>query len=117
MEAMRAWIVELLASKGHDDAREEKRRRCIEQSEDLAAYQRGVMGRFGDILAAGVARDLGIPADSPRARMTAAAAVATFETLSTAFKEGDEKPEDPMAVLDEAIAFIAAGIDALQARD
>jgi len=74
------------------------------------------MARFGDILAIGVARDLGIPPDSPQARMTAAAAVATFETLGASFKEG-EKPEDPMAVLDEAIAFIAAGIAALQARD
>lgn len=117
MEAMRAWIVALLEERAHDDAREAQRRRCIKQSDDLAAYQRGLMARFGDIIAGGVARDLGLEPDSPQARMTAAAAVASFETLSAAFKEGDEKPEDPMAALDEAIAFIAAGISALQARE
>jgi AcrR family transcriptional regulator len=117
MEAMRAWIADMLADRGHDDAREAKRHACIEASDDLTAYQRGLMGRFGDIIAVGVARDLGIEADSPRARMTAAAAVATFEALSATFKGGDEKPEDPMAVVDEAIAFIAAGVQALQQRD
>jgi AcrR family transcriptional regulator len=117
MEAMRAWIADMLDERGHDDVRDAKRRRCIEQSDDLTAYQRGLMGRFGDIIAVGVARDLGIDADSPRARMTAAAAVATFEALSATFKEGDEKPENPMAVVDEAIAFIAAGVRALQDRD
>ena len=43
--------------------------------------------------------------------------LAVNERVIAAFKEGDAKPDDPMAVLDEAIAFIAAGIDALQARD
>jgi AcrR family transcriptional regulator len=116
MEAMRAWIAELMDERGHDDARDLRRRQCIDQSENLTAYQRALMGRFGDIIAVGVARDLGIEPDSPRARMAGSAAVATFEALSAAMKGDDEKPEDPMAVVDEALAFIAGGIAALQDR-
>jgi AcrR family transcriptional regulator len=116
MEAMRSWIQEFFNSLDSEEGRERKRRKCIAESEDLAAYERGLLARFGDVLAEGVARDLGIAPDSPRARMTAAAAIASFQTLGHQLKDSDP-PEDPMAIIDEAIEFIAAGIGALQARD
>src|SRR3954471_24031921 len=67
MEAMRGWIAAKFVADDDAGKREEKRHRCIEASPELEAFQRGLMARFGDVLAEGVARDLGLAPDSPQA--------------------------------------------------
>lgn len=82
------------------------------------AYERGLMARFEAVITAALAVDLGLDAGDLRARMVAAAAVAAMRAFEPA--EGEAKQfDDPakMAALDDALAFLKAGLLELRARD
>jgi AcrR family transcriptional regulator len=118
-EALRAWIGDLIAeAHPHADGRDAVRRRLIADSEALAAHERHVMGRFEQLIAENVARDLG---DDPRdlqPRLVAAAAVAALMAMQPDKDAEGEKEVTPegLAQLDDAFAFLRGGIAALQER-
>ncbi len=117
-DAMRAWLIDWLAER--EGALEEEdacRRRLIRATPALAAHERGNLARFEAVLARAVADDLGLPADSLRPHLVAAAAVAALDALG---RHGEDAPkpagERAEAVLDEALAFLQGGLDALRGR-
>jgi AcrR family transcriptional regulator len=114
IDAMRAWIEQVLTAKDWDQMREKKRHHLIEENPDLAAYERRCMSSFGEVLQQGVAQDLDQPFDSLRPKMIAASFLTAIDTLQAYF--AGEEPEDPMAILDEALSFVRGGVDALQAK-
>jgi AcrR family transcriptional regulator len=112
-DALRSWVEEWL---GEDDLlgpQHEARRELVRSTPALAARERANQAAFGELIAASVAEELAVPADSLRPRLVAAAAVAALtavdhhETAATG---------DPLAVLDEALAFLEGGLDVLRRR-
>jgi hypothetical protein len=69
------------------------------------------MARFEELLRGEIARDLDEPADALRPRLVAAATIAALRSL---VDDPDRSREDGAAVLDEALAFLQAGIEGLQ---
>jgi AcrR family transcriptional regulator len=120
IDAMRAWLAGFLADHDHEDERSRCRRRVVESTAALQAHERALMGRFEEILGEAVAIDLGDEPGGLRPRMVAAAAVAALTALDSEQVHGSEKGlksrADPMATIDEALAFVRAGVAELQAR-
>jgi hypothetical protein len=87
----------------------------IEASATLQQHDREIIGRFETVLADGMADDLGVPRDSPRARVVAAAAAAALAELERVFDK-EHPPADPMAAFDEVFAFVRGGLEALRGR-
>lgn len=115
-EALRAWIVALITQAEEDlaDGVEERRRCLIAETPSLDAHERANMGRFHEVLTECVAVDLDVAPDSLRANMVSAAAMAALESLRT-IKEDESGPEQAIAVMDEVLAFLQGGLDALRA--
>jgi AcrR family transcriptional regulator len=94
-------------------ARLEKRRRkrLIRENESLAAHSEHLFGKFADLLAEAVARDLGDEPGDLRPRLVAAAATAALGVI-------DDLPEGSGAhsveTLDSLLAFLRGGLAALQ---
>lgn len=115
--ALRAWIVERVASDDFDDELKACRRRLLVESEALAAHDEHLKGRFRELLATAVARDLDDASDALRPRMVAAAAIAALEQLSPKGGEparGAGAPAETLAVLDQATTFLDGGLSALR---
>lgn len=117
LEAMRAWLLDWLEARKRDLAHDEARRCIVESTPALESYERTMLARFQDELAHAIARDLGVPDDSLRPHMAAAAAVAAIEAAGRHAGVGND-PSAPAAatVLDEALAFLHGGLDALRER-
>jgi AcrR family transcriptional regulator len=113
MDALRAFIVELLGQIDHDDPEQQCRRRVIRASPALQQYDRELMVRIEHAIADGLAQDLGVPPESLRARVVAAAAAAELSELEQ-YMDKDNPPDDPIAMFDEAFVFIRGGVEALQ---
>ena len=66
----------------HDESEDEalRKRMCIDEPA-LAAHQQHLLSRLEEILRAGVARDLGEPADGLRPSSSSAAAVAALSAI------------------------------------
>lgn len=124
-EALREWIGDLIARGEHeDDGDREWLRHClVRDNEQLAAYERHIMGRFETLIAAAVAVDLGSEPDDLQPKLIAAAAVAALMALSgdrdddedarrARKRHGPDKAD--LARLDEAFTFLRGGIAALQ---
>jgi AcrR family transcriptional regulator len=119
IDALRAWIEQLIAQTDFDDEREFCRRRLVLTTPVLAAYERGLMAQFESTLAGAVARDLGDPPDGVRPRMVAAAATAALLSTESYYKdEGREHAQlgkaASLALLDDALTFLRGGLGALQ---
>jgi AcrR family transcriptional regulator len=117
-DAMRAWLLDWLDEReGTLEEADAARRRLIRDTPALAAHERGNLARFEVVLARAVADDLGVPDDSLRPHLVAAAAVAALDALG---RHGEDAPkpagERAQAVLDEALAFLQGGLDALRRR-
>lgn len=117
-DAMRAWLLDWLEARaGALEAEDAARRRLVRATPALAAHERGNLARFEAVLARAVANDLGVPVDSLRPHLVAAAAVAALDALG---RHGEDAPkpagERAAAVLDEALAFLQGGLDALTRR-
>jgi AcrR family transcriptional regulator len=109
MDALRAFLVDLLAEFDHGDPAEQCRRRVVSASPALQQHDRE------HVIADGLARDLGVEPGSLRARVVAAAAAAGLTELEHFFDK-DDPPDDPMAVFDEVFTFVQGGVAALQRR-
>jgi len=118
-DAMRAWLLDWVAEREGTVEQEDAARRClVAATPALAAHERGNLARFEAVLARAVADDLGVPGDSLRPHLVAAAAVAALDALGTHRDEDASKPvgERAVAVLDEALTFLQGGLDALRRR-
>jgi AcrR family transcriptional regulator len=117
MEALRAWLAGLMERVDFSDRRERCRQRLVRESEALQAHDRHVRRGFEATLAEGIALDLGVGAETLRPRMVAAAAVSAMEMLQEFYgAKSDMKgaPAEALAIVDQALAFVQGGIDALQ---
>jgi AcrR family transcriptional regulator len=115
MDALRAFLVDLLAEFDHGDPAEQCRRRVVSKSPALQQHDRELVGRIEHVIADGLARDLGVEPSSLRARVVAAAAAAGLTELEHFFDK-DDPPDDAMAVFDEVFTFVQGGVAALQRR-
>jgi AcrR family transcriptional regulator len=119
IDALREWLVGMLGEKDFGDERERCRRRLIRENPSLDAHDRHLHGQFESALAEAIAADVGGEPSDLRARMVAASAVAAFDKLGEDYKDGADPGAppfggDPMAMLDEALRFLRAGVEALK---
>jgi AcrR family transcriptional regulator len=99
--------------KSEDDAR---RHAIIEGDPTLRSHMRARLAQLQDLVAAGVADDIGADADDLRPSVVAASLIAAFEVLSerdTAKTHKQQTPEEIAAVIDPVIAFLRGGLEAL----
>jgi AcrR family transcriptional regulator len=119
-DALRRWIDTKFDEWADEEDEALLRKRLCREDEGLANFQGGAMARIHDLLRSAIADDLGEPPDALRPRLVAAAAVAALTSLDTSFD--DEKSGQPpavakaeaLAVIDDAMVFLRAGLDALQ---
>jgi AcrR family transcriptional regulator len=118
-DALRRWIDSMFDEWTADEDNAHLRKRLCREDEGLANFQGGVMARIHELLLAAIADDLDDPPDALRPRLVAAAAVAALSALDSSLDEqADQRPQlakaEALAVLDNAIVFLRAGLDALQ---
>lgn len=116
LDALRAWIDDMIASETLTEKRHECRQDLIAANPAIAARDRHLHAQFQGVLTEAVAADLGEEPGGLRPRMVAAAATAALETLGKA-SEHDVQPERALDVLEEALVFLRGGVDALRAAD
>jgi AcrR family transcriptional regulator len=117
IDAIRAWIEERLGEADALDERERCRKRLISESEALAAHNRTLMGHVEELLAGHIARDLGDQPDDVRPRMIASAVIGALSALDVKGADGSESPptpEEALVIVDEALTFLRAGLEALR---
>jgi AcrR family transcriptional regulator len=115
IDALRAWLLSMVQETGLDESRERCRQELIAENASLDAQDRRVIGQFEEVLKEGLLEDLGGAASEMRARMVAASAAVTLRTLGELYKADPVRVEaDPMAVVDEALQFLHAGLASLR---
>jgi AcrR family transcriptional regulator len=116
IDALRAWFTDHIDELLQSDERNLCRRRVIAGSDALAAHERAISGRFQDVLAEAVARDLGDSAEDLRPRLVAAAAIAALESLVHQDIKGKKgtSSKQALAVIDQAMDFLQGGLAALR---
>jgi AcrR family transcriptional regulator len=118
-DALRRWIDTLFDRWMAEWDEANLRKRLCREDEGLANFQVGIMARIQELLLEAVANDLDEPPDALRPRLVTAAALAALTSLESTVRDNAEQRADKaaaLAVLDDAIVFLRAGIDALQAR-
>lgn len=121
-DALRRWIDAMFDQWKAESDESILRKRLCRENEALANFASATMGRIHTLLLDAVARDLGEAADALRPRLVAAAAIAALSALDAEFDEqhdDDAVPDkaEALAVLDDALVFLHAGIAALQERE
>ena len=121
-EALRAWLEEVMPEWEGREGEMRARARIIAGDDGLRAHKARNMERAHDLLAQGIARDLGRPPEALEPRMAAAATTAILEMLDRHDRESPRAESavwraDALAALDRAVLFIAAGIRALRDAD
>ena len=120
IDAMRAWISELIEEMDVTDDRERCRKRLIGESEALAAHNRALMGRVDELLAEHIARDLGDRPDDVRPRMIASAVIGALGALDVKGTDESDAPptrEEALATVNEALTFLRGGMEALRREE
>jgi AcrR family transcriptional regulator len=116
-DALRRWIDTMFDEWMTEEDETLLRKRLCREDESLANFQRGTMARVEELLLQAVADDLGEPPDALRPRLVTAAAVAALNALDSTFDEqASVAKAEALAVLDDAVLFLRAGIGALQGR-
>jgi AcrR family transcriptional regulator len=110
IDALRRFLEDSLPARHVDSEETELRKRLCIEDKALAAQSRHLLSRLEDVLREGVARDLGEPPDSLRPKLVAAAATAAMNAID---EDGADK-ERSMELLDEALVFLRAGVEALR---
>ena len=126
-EALRAWIKDLM--EGWRETRETHcmKHRVIESNESLRAHQQLQMAHVQDLLTDAIAVDIGAEPGDLQARMAAASTTAIIETLGDYLEpketdptvsddELDEAEAEVLELLDRAVVFVGAGIEAMRAE-
>jgi AcrR family transcriptional regulator len=112
MDALRAFIRATVEEEGERASERQVRRRVIHADDGLKTHEHRYMRRVQEIIAAAIARDLGVSADDLEPRMAAAATLTVFDLLGEDYKTAD--PAEALAVIDRALLFIGGGISALR---
>jgi AcrR family transcriptional regulator len=120
-DALRRWIDALFDQWMAEEDQALLRKRLCREDEALANFQGGVLARMHDLLRDAIADDLGEPPDALRPRLVAAAAMAAMTSLEGGIDQATEErvafdKAEALAVLDEAMVFLRAGLDGLQDR-
>jgi len=118
-DALRRWIDAMFDAWMAEEDEALLRKRLCREVEGLANFQGGMMARIHELLLEAIAHDLDEPQDALRPRLVAAAAVAALTSLGGSIDEKTEQrvpvaKAEALAVLDDAMLFLRAGIDALQ---
>jgi AcrR family transcriptional regulator len=118
-DALRRWIDTIFDERLAEEDEALLRKRLCREDEGLANFQGGLMARIHELLLAAIADDLDEPPDALRPRLVAAAALAALTSLDRSFDEkADQRApvdkSEALAVLDDALVFLRAGLDALQ---
>lgn len=123
VDVLRAWIHHWFTEHPIDADRERLMHRIKRESPGVDAFERQLMSRFEDAMSVALADDLQLPPGDVRARMVAAAAVASLKALDPAGddpcseatkKKPDFTNEAGLRALDDALVFLNAGIAALR---
>lgn len=115
-DALRAWVAGWLAARDGMGQHERERRSLIRRTPALQVRDQANHAIFERLLSERVGEDLDLPADSLRPRMVSAAAIAALTALEHLTDEDHLEPERAMALVDEALAFLEAGLDGLRRR-
>ena len=93
-------------------------RELIESDPALRTYERGLQERAERIVAGAVAVDLGVSADELVPHMVGAATIAALDAMGRRAKEPEtgEFQATALPVIDDAMTFIGAGVQALADR-
>jgi AcrR family transcriptional regulator len=114
LTALRDFIV----SSAHEkDELDQKLSELIAADPTLASHKRARISQMQDMIAAELAKDLGVPDDDLRPHVAAASLVSAFEVLERQ-DTGVSKPssaDEVAAAVDPIFAFVRAGLDALPA--
>jgi AcrR family transcriptional regulator len=119
VDALRAWLIGFLDDEAIADVEQSARRRqVIESDPALRIYERGLQERAERVVAAAVAVDLGLPTDDLLPHMVGAATLAALDALGRQImgEPADDFRERALALIDEAMAFIGAGVSGLAQR-
>ena len=119
VDALRAWLIGFLDDDAMADPEESARRRqVIESDPALRIYERGLQERAERIVAAAVAVDLGLPPRDLLPHMVGAATLAALDALGREIvgNPAEGFRERALALIDEAMAFIGAGVSGLVER-
>jgi AcrR family transcriptional regulator len=116
-DGLRDSIRSLVDAAGSDPERRRCLRELVESDPALRTYERGLQERIERIIASAVAVDLELEADDLLPRMVGAATIAALDALGREAKQSQEPvTHEGLVLLDEAMAFIGAGVQALAAR-
>ena len=117
-ETLRTWLTGYLAEGDHDHEQSRRTRELIESDPALRTYERGLQERAERIIAKAVAVDLGVSADELVPHMVGAATIAALDAMGSRSKEStaEEFHETAAQVIDDAMAFIGGGVQALAER-
>jgi AcrR family transcriptional regulator len=117
VDALRAWLIGFLDEDAVPNLEESARRRqVIESDPALRIYERGLQERAERVVAQAVAVDLGLPSDDLLPHMVGAATLAALDALGRQIIGGPPREfrERALALIDEAMTFIGAGVSALR---
>jgi AcrR family transcriptional regulator len=109
-DALRAWVADWLDVLG---SQHEARHDLVRSTPSLQVREREHRAEFEQLIAESIADELGLPADSLRPRLVAAAAVAALAALAD---DEAHAPAQALALVEEALTFLEGGLDALRAR-
>lgn len=119
LDVLRTWIQEWFTSHPPDPDQERLVHRLKATDASVAACERRLLSRFEDAMTDALATDLALEPGDVRARMVAAAAVASLRALEPLDEDGcgaaKASPPDAeaLAVLDDALLFLRSGLAAL----
>jgi AcrR family transcriptional regulator len=115
LDALRAFVVDNLSL---IDEPSRVRWEIVRRDEHLLSHQRARQAELGDVIAAAVAQDLGEGADDFRLQLVTAAVIAAvtavYEHRYGASSRTASRAQ-ALAVIDEAIAFLRGGLEAIRA--
>lgn len=117
-DTLRTWLVEMLEGVDLDPERSRRTRELIESDPALRTYERGLQERAEQMVAKAVAVDLGVAEDELVPHMVGAATIAALDAMGRRAKDpsaGDFR-DMALGVIDDAMAFIGAGVQALIRR-
>jgi len=115
LDALRNFMVESLS---RFDAQARLRWQIVSHDEHLRSRERARQAELGNAIAAAIADDLGEDVDDLRPQLVTAAVIAAFTaTYEHRFSARSKiaSRAQAVAVIDEAIAFLRGGLDAIRA--
>jgi AcrR family transcriptional regulator len=120
-DGLRDWLGLMVSDEPAERERRRQLRAIVEADPALRTYERGLMERVEEIIAAAVAVDLELGPDDLLPRMVGAATIAALDALGREAKSrhrgGDEAlRHEALALLDDAMTFIGAGVQGLATR-